>query len=548
MSTAPNASFWSLFRDANVQKATQLITLAAIYSSISQLTLSPVYGSIPSAFYHKYGSTAAALLAVSLPRSNSRSFLKRLLPALPIFAFWIPSIQFILFKYSSWLGNPSGPLVTELLTFYPLLILSLYIARVWLHRADTSGFDKLVPEISFPFYAFAWFLAVQRLVRRLFFRNMGSFILMNRVILQLVIALAYSMLLPDNVFWPCVPTAAFSMIGNVHNPLVRTTDVLNNTLSLYDYTLLARRESVTGYISVLESKKERFRVMRCDHSLLGGAWTIPPQQGHTLRVHEPIFAVFAMLEAVRLVETSPGTDIPDSERKALNVGLGIGTAPGALITHGIDTTIIEIDPVIHEYAQTYFNFPSNHTAAIGDAVAIVAQSAHQASRPKYDYIIHDVFTGGAEPVELFTFEFLSDLALLLAEDGVIAINYAGELTSPITSLIYRTVVAVFPSCRIFREDDPAHSTTALINMAIFCKKSSGALSFRNAVEQDFLGSGARRESLPPRFEISPQTFQADGDVLWQGQVGKLRRSQTESAINHWKVMRTVIPSTIWENW
>lgn len=39
----------------------------------------------------------------------------------------------------------------------------------------------------------------------------------------------------------------------------------------------------------------------------------------------------------------------------------------------------------------------------------------------YDYMIHDVFTGGAEPIELFTLEFLVGLSDLLKWDGVIAI-------------------------------------------------------------------------------------------------------------------------------
>lgn len=42
-------------------------------------------------------------------------------------------------------------------------------------------------------------------------------------------------------------------------------------------------------------------------------------------------------------------------------------------------------------------------------------------RRTYDYIIHDVFTGGAEPVELFTQEFLQGLSEMLNADGVIAI-------------------------------------------------------------------------------------------------------------------------------
>ena len=91
-------------------------------------------------------------------------------------------------------------------------------------------------------------------------------------------------------------------------------------------------------------------------------------------------------------------------------GLGIGTTPTALIYHGVDTTIVEIDPIVHEYATKYFNLPKNHTAVIDDAIAFVKR-ATAAVPPAYayDYIIHDVFTGGTEPVDLFTFEFLRDL-------------------------------------------------------------------------------------------------------------------------------------------
>lgn len=88
--------------------------------------------------------------------------------------------------------------------------------------------------------------------------------------------------------------------------------------------------------------------------------------------------------------------------------------------HGIDTTIVELDPVVHKFATQYFNLPSNHHAAIEDATHFV-KKAQKVASPKYDYIVHDVFTGGAEPVELFTIEFLKDLSNLLKDDGVIAI-------------------------------------------------------------------------------------------------------------------------------
>jgi len=147
----------------------------------------------------------------------------------------------------------------------------------------------------------------------------------------------------------------------------------------------------------------------------------PPPKGQSPRVKEPIFAIFAMLEAVRLVEPEAGKPrLLDSQKRALNIGLGVGTAPSAMIAHGIPTTIIELDPVVHEFALKYFDFPSNHTVVVGDALQVVQQMITNVNS-RYDIIIHDVFTGGAEPVELFTLEFLSNLAALLRPDGVIAI-------------------------------------------------------------------------------------------------------------------------------
>ena len=98
----------------------------------------------------------------------------------------------------------------------------------------------------------------------------------------------------------------------------------------------------------------------------------------------------------------------------------MGTSATAFIHHGIPTTVVEIDPVVHEYATKYFNLPSNHTKVIGDALAFVRD--HQDDfHENFDYIIHDVFTGGAEPLELFTVQFITGLAELLRNDGTLAI-------------------------------------------------------------------------------------------------------------------------------
>lgn len=76
---------------------------------------------------------------------------------------------------------------------------------------------------------------------------------------------------------------------------------------------------------------------------------------------------------------------------------------------------------MHKFATQYFHLPANHTPIIEDAVTFVQKAQKEPEPRRYDYIVHDVFTGGAEPVELFTLEFMQGLNSLLKDDGVIAI-------------------------------------------------------------------------------------------------------------------------------
>jgi len=92
-----------------------------------------------------------------------------------------------------------------------------------------------------------------------------------------------------------------------------------------------------------------------------------------------------------------------------------------LVAHGIDTTVVEIDPAVHEFASKYFQLPKNHTAVIEDAVSYTDRLVGATVDGQFDYIIHDVFTGGAEPIALFTLEFLQNLHALLKPGGVVAI-------------------------------------------------------------------------------------------------------------------------------
>lgn len=227
----------------------------------------------------------------------------------------------------------------------------------------------------------------------------------------------------------------------------------------------------------------------------------------------------------------------------------------------------------------YFNLPDNHISVIEDAVKYAARIAEDAKQ-KFDYIVHDVFTGGAEPVDLFTTEFFQDLHSLLKPNGAIAIvshnlrlkcgsdtnqitqNYAGDLLLPSARFVVRTIKSTFPTCRVFRENAPPDATTLategrdFTNLVVFCtKQDANALTFRKPVEADYLGSNARKMFLMPQHEIDEDVFgdkggekEEEGGVLSKNNTMRMTRWQRKSAVGHWRLMRTVLPSEVWETW
>lgn len=91
--------------------------------------------------------------------------------------------------------------------------------------------------------------------------------------------------------------------------------------------------------------------------------------------------------------------------------------------HQIKVTVIEIDPIIYDYALRYFGMSKpNGGIHLEDARGFVRRRSKEArEEEEYDYIIHDVFTGGSVPASVFTLEFWWDLSRLLRPDGVLAV-------------------------------------------------------------------------------------------------------------------------------
>ncbi|PLB45855.1 S-adenosyl-L-methionine-dependent methyltransferase [Aspergillus steynii IBT 23096] len=534
-----------------LSSAAALLALTAFSSYVFLLNLAPVYGSAPSHIFHGYGVAIVAAAGWFLKDRIQQLSARRAVYLLPVMAAWIPTIQYLLFQQSSQLGNPTGPIVTTAIAFYPFLLLSVACAgKLMQSGLNLDRHGELVAEHGPLLASYVVYSAGEHLAKAFTSATLGVTFFLSRTGLQLLIAGLYSAVVPSKLLVLAIPSILFSFTSNVHLPMGRTTTAMDSAIRTEGFGLVARQDSSTGYISVLDNLEDGFRVMRCDHSLLGGQWT-KVYRNYKPAVKDPIYAVFTMLEAVRLVEPDSGVPRVDADSKALVIGLGVGTTPAALITHGIETTVVEIDPIVHKFALEYFDLPTNHIAAIEDATVFVRR-AQESSPAQYDYIVHDVFTGGAEPVDLFTIEFLQGLNALLKDDGVIAINYAGDVSEYPAALTVRTIEAVFPSCRIFREEVGNSETADFTNMVIFCKKSPAPLTFRDPVPGDYLRSKFRETYLMPKHEVDPSAFMSVREggraVLRAKETGRLHKWQDQGALQHWAIMRKVLPDAVWENW
>lgn len=521
---------------------------------------------------HKEAITLSILLGFAMQWS-----LKDRLPhgtitrTLPIVAAWTIPIEAPLLRHSDFLGPIWGPALTSLISCHSILLLSAFVAAEQLDTTNqtTTPWRKLLTQ--------ALCLAFFTVLERYFSTQLPTWHttglpFLDPTNLKLLIAAIYIVLAPSKAALLALPAFLNTTIINTTYTSRTTTRILKDHLRTdHDWTLLDRRWSNTGYVSVLQNEEQNYRVLRCDHSLLGGEWLLTETRlAEGWNTSEPIYAVFEMLEAVRLMQQPEGYGVPDGEARALVVGLGVGTAPKALLAHGVDTTVVELDPVVHKFASKWFDLPSNHTSIFEDAVAWVDLEVHEAlvhprHFDKYDYIVHDVFTGGAEPLALFTETFIRNLRSILATNGVIAINYAGEVEAPLTAKILKTIYTVFDNqCRIYGDQPPTPDTATtepadpskpdgeFLNMVVFCRNSPGAITFRQPSTADFLNSVSRQHYLYPRpgWEIPfPSSAQeASLTLLQPGEEAQWAGQQAQSARRHWHIMRKVLPSAVWELW
>lgn len=304
-----------------VRRCTELLFLAASYSSISQFSLSPVYGSISASVHHKTLIITTILLAYTakiLYRVRLVESTVRWVQYIPVVASMVPPLHSLLFKQSAWLGPSWGPFVTEMCTYAPILFLTILATGLKLDSIGINCFGKGMGAVVSVSLIFVVIEFLRGITTELMINAMGYNLFFTRAGLQYSFTVLCALRFPSRKLYLAAPILAFSLATTPHLLSQARTASLNETLLSHGYVLVARSESLTGYISVLDNVHDAFRVMRCDHSLLGGEWINTPRT-HVSGLKDPIYAIFTTLEAVRLAMPPilGSYSMPDTEKQAL---------------------------------------------------------------------------------------------------------------------------------------------------------------------------------------------------------------------------------------
>ncbi|KAI8809720.1 S-adenosyl-L-methionine-dependent methyltransferase [Cladochytrium replicatum] len=324
-------------------------------------------------------------------------------------------------------------------------------------------------------------------------------------------------------------------------------------------SIVARQESVSGYVSVVDvvGNFGDIRFLRADHSLIGGVFTSDPERSS-------VFGTFYYMDFVKYFAREELPD-PTNPPRVLQIGLGVGISAKTLTEFSNATVdIAELDPVVYKFAVDHFDLPVDPRAevSIGDARLLLQKIK---AVGLYDYVLHDVFSGGSVPAQLFTLEAFESIAKVLKPDGILAVNFVGSVQSNATRLVVNTIRKVFPEIELHFEMMP-HETEPPLNksrnMIIYAKMSEGPFIFRqpedwelNGVPQMYTGMLSRFDLT--RVDLSRVNFgDSDEEILRDmvdekaGKKGKtgsaLESEQLKSSVaEHWHTMQNMLGMEFW---
>jgi hypothetical protein len=288
------------------------------------------------------------------------------------------------------------------------------------------------------------------------------------------------------------------------------------------WEVLERRASVYGELSVVKDTSHGLplRLLRADHSLIGAQW-----EGG-----EPAFEFVHVLESAVLAHPSA--------KKALLIGLGIGSVAPYLIEQGIEVDVVELDPGVVDLAREHFGFQTNGQMFVQDARTLL-----RTLDTRYDIIIHDTFTGGATPEHLLSLEVMQLLRARLRPDGLLVLNLVGATRGEVsvaTRAVDRTIREAFPYVRLFR-DGPPKTEGQLRNLVFFAGRDP----------IDFDWSFAQSDTSPARKKVFSQmsswevSSPLSGGRLITDENNPIASLGTAVSEKHHAAMREMYPTEFW---
>ncbi len=183
--------------------------------------------------------------------------------------------------------------------------------------------------------------------------------------------------------------------------LVWLSYLMTRTHTVDGYTIVFEQETHYGWVRVVDQTDENIRWLLSNGSTIGAEHL---ESGEGLLAYQHVAGLIPWFN-------------PEAKR-ALLIGLGSGHLVNALKHHEIRTDAIEIDPAVAYAAPKFFNFHPTGKILIGDGRYQIKKLPNN-----YDFIIHDCFTGGAEPYYMLSTEMISELKKKLSPGGILAVNF-----------------------------------------------------------------------------------------------------------------------------
>ena len=417
-----------------------LLLVVNVASFVSQIILRPVFGSVGSSLHHYNGIFCVAFVTCLLTLIGRLSSVHRLtdsLTAVSLVLVLFPIHMRFVFINTARLGPILGPIITQMTLTWPCIFVLSHNISNHVSKWLTSSIRRMWTGPAFIALTIATVLTtIFRVSEQRFFvpylePYVGIYWSRFTLLVYLGLVLQSVKILRTRKSLSLV--LCIVLIGFV---VLMQRDVQQGIgfaqLPLPpEYTYLDRKESVTGILSVIENSEKGYRVLKCDHSLLGGLWNGLKRkellaQGITVELEErsideaeTVYSAFVLQEAVRLVRRQK-----EPERVLLmyvlsfstdSSGLGVGISAKSFVKFDLDVTAVEIDPVVHQFAEKYFGLPKI------SAVYQDGRSFIQEQDGKWDFIVHDVFTGGSVPPHLFTSQMWNSCKQALMDDGVIVV-------------------------------------------------------------------------------------------------------------------------------